>query len=101
MNRRQFVSMLAAAGSTSLISPNRALAIPGGPIKIGLMAPLTGVAAGNGKEAVEGFNLYFTTNGKSIAGRDVEILVEDDASSPNTALQKARRLVEESKADFL
>jgi branched-chain amino acid transport system substrate-binding protein len=101
MNRRQFVSMLAAASSTSLVSPNRAFAVPGGPIKVGLMAPLTGVAAGNGKEAVEGFNLYFAEKGKTIAGREIEILVEDDASNPNTALQKARRLVEESKADFL
>ncbi|HEU0148186.1 MAG TPA: ABC transporter substrate-binding protein, partial [Bradyrhizobium sp.] len=31
----------------------------------------------------------------------VEILVEDDASNPDTALQKARRLVEQAKVDLL
>ena len=36
-----------------------------------------------------------------IAGRKVELIVEDDASNPDTALQKARRLVEQANVDFL
>ena len=66
------------------------------PIKIGLMAPLTGVLAAGGKELVEGFDLWWERNGKEIAGRKIEITVEDDASNPDTALQKARRLVEQN-----
>ncbi len=72
-----------------------------GPIKIGLMAPLTGVLAAGGKELVEGFELWWERNGKSIAGRPIEITVEDDASNPDTALQKARRLVEQNNVHFL
>lgn len=70
-------------------------------IKIGFMAPLTGVAAAAGKEAVEGFELYWKKQNNLSAGRAVTIIVEDDAGNPNTALQKARRLVEQSKVDFL
>ena len=70
-------------------------------IKIGFMAPLTGVAAAAGKEAVEGFELYWKKQNNLSAGRAVTIIVEDDAGNPNTALQKARRLVEQSQVDFL
>ena len=65
------------------------------------MAPLTGVAAAGGREIVDGFNLFWEQAGNQIAGRKVEVLVEDDGSNPDIALQKARRLVEQSKANFL
>src|SRR5690606_29334072 len=73
----------------------------GGPIRIGLMAPLSGVVAAGGKEIVEGFNMFWEENGNAIAGRPVEVVVEDDAGNPDTALQKARRLVEQENVDFL
>src|SRR5262249_59825904 len=44
---------------------------------------------------------FFDQVGNKVAGRPVEILVEDDASNPDTALQKARKLVEQSNAHFL
>ena len=36
-----------------------------------------------------------------IAGRKVELVIEDDASNPDTALQKARRLVEQGNCHML
>jgi branched-chain amino acid transport system substrate-binding protein len=71
------------------------------PIRIGLLAPLTGVIAGGGKELVEGFQMYWEQAAMMAGGRKVEIVVEDDASNPDTALQKARRLVEQTNVDFL
>jgi branched-chain amino acid transport system substrate-binding protein len=101
INRRKLLqtsSAIAAASSLGLPSIVRAQA---GPIKIGLMAPLTGVQAAGGKELVEGFDLWWERNGKEVAGRKIEITVEDDASNPDTALQKARRLVEQTGVHFL
>jgi branched-chain amino acid transport system substrate-binding protein len=101
INRRQLLqssSAVAAASSLGFPSIGRAQA---GPIKIGLMAPLTGVQAAGGKELVEGFDLWWERNGKEVAGRKIEITVEDDASNPDTALQKARRLVEQTGVHFL
>jgi branched-chain amino acid transport system substrate-binding protein len=72
-----------------------------GPIKIGLLAPLTGVVAAGGREIVEGFQMYWDSINNEAAGRKVEITVEDDASNPDTALQKARRLVEQGSVHFL
>ncbi|MBM6581260.1 ABC transporter substrate-binding protein [Microvirga sp. BT689] len=45
--------------------------------------------------------MYWQEKGKSVAGRAIEIIEEDDAGNPDTALQKARRLVEQAKVDFL
>ena len=72
-----------------------------GPIKIGLLAPLTGVVASGGKEMVEGVQFYFDQVKSEMAGRKVELVIEDDASNPDTALQKARRLVEQGNCHML
>ncbi|NBS01310.1 MAG: twin-arginine translocation signal domain-containing protein [Rhizobiales bacterium] len=102
MDRRQFLQStalgLAAAGTG--LQPMRAMA-QGEPIRIGLMAPLTGVIASGGKEMVEGTQFWFEKINYQIAGRKVELIIEDDASNPDTALQKARRLVEQNNVHFL
>jgi branched-chain amino acid transport system substrate-binding protein len=71
------------------------------PIRIGLLAPLTGVVAAGGKDMVDGWNLYWQQHGTKIAGREVEVIVEDDASSPDTALTKARRLVQQRQVHMI
>jgi branched-chain amino acid transport system substrate-binding protein len=50
---------------------------------------------------VDGFTMFWEQQGETIAGRKVEIVTEDDASNPDTALQKARRLVEQANVHFL
>jgi branched-chain amino acid transport system substrate-binding protein len=102
MDRRTFVkSSTALGGLAALGSFAQVRAETGGPIKIGLLTPLTGVVAAGGKEIQEGFNLYWDQVGKKAAGRNVEIFIEDDGSNPDIALQKARKLTEQTKVDFL
>jgi branched-chain amino acid transport system substrate-binding protein len=102
MNRRNF---LTTAGASALYlvsgSMQQALAQTTGPIRIGLLAPLTGTAASSGRELVDGWNLFWQAHGLKLAGRTVEILVEDDASNPDVALQKARRLVQQQNVHML
>ncbi len=103
MDRRQFLKTtgftLASAGIG--VGPwNQALAQEG-PIKIGLLAPLTGVVASGGREMVEGTQFFFDSIGNQVAGRKIELIIEDDASNPDTALQKARRLVEQNNVHWL
>jgi branched-chain amino acid transport system substrate-binding protein len=104
MDRRTFLKhtglALAATATSAFPAPHIARA-QGGPIRIGLMAPLSGVVAAGGREIVEGFNMYWEERGNEIAGRPVQVVVEDDAGNPDTALQKARRLVEQENVDFL
>src|SRR5678815_5661491 len=104
MHRRDFLktsSSAAALAAGTVTMPAVLRAQAGAPIKIGLLSPLTGVLAAGGKELVEGFELWWEQKNKEVAGRKVEIVVEDDASNPDTALQKARRLVEQANVHFL
>jgi branched-chain amino acid transport system substrate-binding protein len=103
MDRRHFLKSagLTFSAAASGLAVPRLAAAQGAPIRIGMMAPLSGVVAAGGREMVDGFKMYWDSVGNTVAGRKVEILVEDDAGNPDTALQKARRLVEQSKVDFL
>jgi branched-chain amino acid transport system substrate-binding protein len=102
MDRRSFLKASTASLATlGVASPFVAARAQVEPIKVGLLAPLTGVVAAGGREMVEGTQFYFDSIGNTIAGRKVELIVEDDASNPDTALQKARKLVEQSNASFL
>lgn len=102
MDRRVFlkssgVTLSAAAG----IGMPAIASAQAAPIRIGMLAPLSGVVAAGGREMVDGFKMYWDGVGNQVAGRKVEVIVEDDAGNPDTALQKARRLVEKSNVDFL
>ncbi|HEY4375487.1 MAG TPA: penicillin-binding protein activator [Burkholderiales bacterium] len=102
MDRRKFLSSATSATGLAYFGDfERAFAQGTGPIKIGLLTPLTGVVAAGGKEIVEGFNLYWQQVGKKIGNREVQVLVEDDGSNPDVSLQKARKLTEQDKVHFL
>ncbi len=104
MERRQFLKSTGAvltASAFGTLSMPSILRAQNAPIRIGLMAPLSGVGAAGGREIVEGFNMCFAERGNASAGRVSEVIIEDDAGNPDTSLQKARRLVEQEKVDFL
>src|SRR3977135_3063073 len=103
MDRRQFLKSTTAALTTAGTGgpPWRSAQAQAGPIKIGLLAPLTGVVASGGKEMVEGVQFYLDQVKNEMGGRKVELVIEDDASNPDPALQKARRLVEQGNCHML
>ena len=82
-----------------LVAPADVLAQ--GPIKIGLLAPLTGAFAQIGKDMVTGNDIYMDEIGRQAAGRKIEVIVEDTEGNPATALTKARKLVEQDKVHLL
>src|SRR5258708_12641806 len=90
MDRRRFLktttAALAAMGAGT--APWRSAIAQAGPIKIGVLAPLTGVVASGGKEMVEGVQFYLGQVNNEMAGRKVELAIEDAASNPNTPRQK-------------
>jgi branched-chain amino acid transport system substrate-binding protein len=65
-----------------------------GPIRIGFLAPVTGGGAAVGKDMTNGFSMYLDEIGHQIAGRKVEVIVEDTQGDPAQALTKLRKLVE-------
>lgn len=103
MDRRQFLKTTTAALTAAGVgvAPWRSAQAQAGPIKIGLLAPLTGVVASGGREMVEGVQFYLDQVKSEMGGRKVDLMIEDDASNPDTALQKARRLVEQGNCHML
>lgn len=68
-----------------------------GPIKIGFITSLTGTAAQAAKDMVNGLQMYLDEIGNQMAGRKVELIVEDDQSQPTIAITKLRKLVEHDR----
>ena len=72
------------------------------PIKIGILAPYSGVFALFGPKVIEDpIRLYLKERGNKIAGRAVEIVIADDQSKPDVELEKAKELVENQKVDAI
>jgi branched-chain amino acid transport system substrate-binding protein len=92
--------VILAAFLAPLLAPAAAPA-QSGPIKIGMLAPLTGPFAQIGKDMVNGAEMYLDEIGRQVGGRKIELIVEDDEGTPATALNKSRKLVEQDKVHVL
>ena len=62
-------------------------------IKVGFMAPLSGIFAQAGKDMLEGIKLAFEQIGYQSAGRKIELIEEDSEGNPAVAQAKYRKLV--------
>ena len=76
-------------------------AIAAEPIKIGAILNYTGPAAMLGPLFKNGIVMAFEENGNQVAGRPIELIVEDAAGSPNVCIEKARKLVERDKVKII
>src|ERR1700682_4267628 len=72
-----------------------------GPVKIGMLAPLSGPFAQIGKDMVAGTELYLDQIGWKVGGRQIELLVEDSEGNPQTGLTKARKLNDQDHVHVL
>ena len=72
-----------------------------GPIKIGVISPMSGGAAQAGKDMTNGMQMWLDENGDQMAGRKVEVIIEDSQGQPNIALTKLQKLVERDQVHVL
>jgi branched-chain amino acid transport system substrate-binding protein len=104
ISRRGVIKAAAAAGALQMTGPFIISARGEEPVKIGLDNPLTGTFAAVGKNEEIGAALAVEQmNAKGgILGRPVQFLSEDSTSGDaGTAVQKARKLIERDKVNFL
>src|SRR5689334_23844985 len=104
IDRRTLLKAAAAAGIAQVAGPFIIAARGEEPVKIGLDNPATGTYAALGKNELTGCQLAVERiNAKGgILGRQVQLLVEDSTSGDaGTAVQKARKLIDRDKVDFL
>jgi branched-chain amino acid transport system substrate-binding protein len=99
--RRVGIRALSLVLLVALLAAPPAILAQGGPIKIGFLAPLTGPFAQIGKDMVNGTELFLDEIGRQMAGRKVELIVEDTEGQPAAALNKSRKLVEQDKVHLL
>jgi branched-chain amino acid transport system substrate-binding protein len=71
------------------------------PIKIGLLISTSGVASDAGKDMLNGLQLYLNQISNKMAGRKVELIVENDESSRATAVSKIKKLIEQDGVDVV
>lgn len=99
MGKKLIVSLLAVVALVITgPSPGRAQKAP---IRIGFLAPVTGGGAAVGKDMTNGFFMYLEEIGHQMAGRKVEVIVEDTQGQPDLALTKLRKLVESDKVQVV
>jgi len=95
--------IVAIAASSLLAAQATSVAFAQGkPIKIGVLAPYSGVFAVFGPKTIEApIRLYLEQHDNKIAGRPVEVVIADDTSKPDVMVEKARELVENQKVDVI
>ncbi len=71
------------------------------PVKIGFIAPLTGNFARAGLDMVTGAKMFLEEIKYSVAGRKIELIVEDDAANPKTSVTKLRKFLDHDKVDMI
>jgi branched-chain amino acid transport system substrate-binding protein len=100
MGKKLSVSLLAVILVVAMLGTGPSSAQKGS-LKIGFLAPMTGGAAQIGKDMVNGLTMWLEENKHQIAGRKVEVIVEDTQGQPNIALTKLQKLVENDRVQVL
>ncbi len=88
-----FLSLAAVAGSDYAVAQT--------PVKIGFLAPLSGAIAQAGKDMYSGCELFWEESGWQVAGRKLEVILDDNEGVPATALAKLRKQVESDKVHLV
>jgi branched-chain amino acid transport system substrate-binding protein len=104
LDRRKLVKSGLILAGAQIASPFVIRARAADPVRIGLDNPLTGTYAAPGKNELVGCQMALDEiNAKGgILGRPAELVVEDSTSGDaGAAVQKARKLIEGDKVDFL
>jgi branched-chain amino acid transport system substrate-binding protein len=101
--RRILVSGAAAAAGASLapagiFAPAIAQVRP---LRVGVLAPLSGVYASLGANKIHGIRMFFNEQAMMVAGTKIELLFEDTEASPKEGLRKAQKLVEQDNVNVL
>ena len=98
MSKRQ----IAAAGlGFALALGSAGPAFAAEPLKIGLLATLTGTYTVLGEDGVRGFEVARKKFGNIAGGREIEVVIGATDASPDSAIRAARKVVEQDKVDIV
>ncbi|WP_262287514.1 ABC transporter substrate-binding protein [Micromonospora sp. MA102] len=69
----------------------------GAPVKIGLLASLSGTYQAVGKDIRDGFQLYLSNHDGKLGGREVDLVVADEGNGAATAVPAATKLLKQDR----
>lgn len=104
LDRRQVLRLLAAAGAGAAVPGLAACGgtglgsdggTQGGPVKIGILAPQSGVYDVIGKDVISGFELYLRVHGNQLGGREVILVKADEGETAESGKASADKLLKE------
>ncbi len=103
--RREFLkatgAVTAAYAAMPLLSACGGGASSGGPVKLGILLPYSGIYAVLGESITEGMKMYFEEANNEAGGRKIELVTEDSEMTPPVAQQKASKLIEQDEVDLV
>jgi len=99
MLTKWLVRLFAATGL--LMARPVAVTAAEGPLKIGLVVPLTGGQASTGKQLSNAVKLYMSENGDTVAGRKIEVIVRDDGAVPENTKRIVQELIVNDKVGII
>ena len=70
-------------------------------LKIGFLAPMTGIFAQIGKDMENGFQMYLDEQKGSFAGAKVTFIVEDEEGKPPVSVRKAEKLARQDNVHMM
>jgi branched-chain amino acid transport system substrate-binding protein len=70
-------------------------------LKIGFLAPMTGIFAQIGKDMENGFQMYLDEQKGSFAGAKVTLIVEDEEGKPPVGVRKAEKLARQDGVQIM
>jgi branched-chain amino acid transport system substrate-binding protein len=94
---RRLTPLLLASGMALGLAPSAGAE----ELRIGYVAPTTGIFAQQGKDMVDGFKMYLDEKKDKFGSTDVKFLVEDEQAKPDTAVTKAKKLILQDKVHML
>jgi branched-chain amino acid transport system substrate-binding protein len=91
----------AAAATAAPAAPAAAKPAPASTLKVGVLLPYSGVYAVLGESITNGMQMYFDSVSNTAGGRGITLIKEDEGSTPDEGLRKARKLLEQDQVDMV
>jgi branched-chain amino acid transport system substrate-binding protein len=98
------LAVLLAAGNAAAETPAAAIEKPGpGPIRFGVILPLSGPRAATGRQQMQGLRLAAdgANAAGGVGGSRIEIVLEDDQAKPTLAIRSFNRLVDQQHVQVI
>ena len=70
-------------------------------LRIGFLAPTTGIFAQIGKEMTDGIQLYLDKHNGELGGAKVKLIIEDTVGKPDVAVTKMRKVILQDKVNMV